>query len=222
MISKEENFRIESTICPLCGSDGAVTVPTSDGKLYYRCGTCELTFIDGVELPLEEEEKARYLTHENSPESEGYCNFLSRIIPPLTEVFPPPGSGLDFGCGTSPVLVGLLEKQGYRMNSYDPFFKNDRTLLDQYYDFITSTEVFEHLHTPKKELELLLSLLPQGGVLAVMTNFLYEEIDFNSWYYRRDNTHVSFYTEQTFSWIAEHYHCTLSFCSDNIAILKKN
>ncbi len=38
-----------------------------------------------------------------------------------------------------------------------------------------------------------------------MTDLYNEAIDFDSWYYKNDPTHVFFYTKETFEWIREKY-----------------
>ncbi len=38
-----------------------------------------------------------------------------------------------------------------------------------------------------------------------MTDIYNKSIDFHSWYYKNDNTHVFIYQKETFDWIKEHY-----------------
>jgi 2-polyprenyl-3-methyl-5-hydroxy-6-metoxy-1,4-benzoquinol methylase len=63
----------------------------------------------------------------------------------------------------------MLAEAGFEMSLYDPQFAPDRSVLTREGDFITATEVLEHLHRPAAELERLWSLLRPGGWLAVMT-----------------------------------------------------
>lgn len=70
------------------------------------------------------------------------------------------------------------------------------------YDAIVALEVVEHLHYPGRELERLLTLLRPGGIFAVRTGVYTGEEEFLSWWYRRDITHVSFWTAETIGWIA--------------------
>ena len=49
------------------------------------------------------------------------------------------------------------------MSLYDPFFFPDRTRLSRRYDFITATEVVEHLHRPGEELERLWAMLRRAA-----------------------------------------------------------
>lgn len=150
-----------------------------------------------------EEEKARYAYHKNDPFDPQYREFLSKLARPLIDRLETPKEGLDFGCGTGPALAQMLSEAGHKVALYDPFFYPDGSVLKKRYDFVTCTEVFEHLHHPSRELELLDSILKPGGILAVMTCFQTDDARFRDWHYRRDPTHVVFYKEETMRKIAE-------------------
>jgi SAM-dependent methyltransferase len=109
--------------------------------------------------------------------------------------------GLDFGAGTGPVLSKVLQDNNYSIKMYDPFFHYHPELLDDKYDFIGSCEVIEHFHNPYNEFKLLKSLLNDKGKLYCMTEPYHDGIDFASWYYKNDPTHVFFYHQKTFEWI---------------------
>ena len=49
------------------------------------------------------------------------------------------------------------------MEIFDPFYAPDSKVLEQQYDFITTTEVLEHLHHPRSELDQLWSCLKPRG-----------------------------------------------------------
>jgi len=71
------------------------------------------------------------------------------------------------------------------------------------------------------ELRRLRRMLRSGGLLAVMTLLWEEGIDFANWHYRREPTHVAFYSQLTFRWIERF--CGFSkvwFPSDRIALLR--
>ena len=59
----------------------------------------------------------------------------------------------------------------------------------------------EHFYHPKKEFELLSSLLQPKGKLYCMTDLWDKSIDFHKWYYKNDQTHVFIYHEETIRWI---------------------
>jgi hypothetical protein len=109
-------------------------------------------------------------------------------------------------------LAHQLAARGYRVELYDPYFHNHPAALAQTYDFIMMTEVAEHLFEPGFELERLRRLIKPGGALGIMTALYHSEVDFTSWYYRRDPTHVCFFSEQSILWIQKN----LSFSSATI------
>jgi hypothetical protein len=65
------------------------------------------------------------------------------------------------------------------------------------------------------------SLLEEGGWLGIMTNFYNNSIDFEDWYYRKDPTHVVFYTEQTLEVIALMMAWSIEIPANNIVLFKK-
>jgi len=99
----------------------------------------------------------------------------------------------------------MMREAGFDMALYDPFFHPATSALEQQYDFITCTEVVEHLYRPAEVFRQLDSLLRPGGWLGIMTCFQTDDDRFDQWHYRRDPTHVVFYREQTFAWLAGHY-----------------
>jgi len=209
------------TKCRVCERAEAELFVSADGNDYFRCPVCLATFIDASRLLKPEEEKARYAFHKNDPSDIGYREFLKKLSDPLIERLGAPKEGLDFGCGTGPALSQMLEEAGHKVNLYDPFFYPDKELLKKQYDFITCTEVFEHLHSPSRELKLLDSLLKPGALLAVMTCFQTDDEMFVRWHYRRDPTHVVFYKEETMRYIAQSFGWGIEIPVKNVVFFKK-
>lgn len=188
--------------CRVCRTGTAIHFLFVDDKQYWRCPVCEATFVDASHFVDSETERKRYMQHRNDPYDAAYRAFLSRLADPLLERLPPGQAGLDFGCGPGPALARMLTEAGYRMQLYDPFFYPDTSTLNHVYDFITCTEVAEHMHHPAEEFSLFDRLLRPGGWLAIMTLFQTEDKRFADWFYWRDPTHVTFYREGTFRYIA--------------------
>lgn len=149
-----------------------------------------------------EEERAEYDLHENDPEDPGYRKFLSRLASPLLARLAPGARGLDFGSGPGPTLSRMLQEAGHPTALYDLFYAADSEAFQQQYDFVTATEVVEHLREPGYELERLVSLLRPGGILAIMTKLVEGQQAFTSWHYKNDKTHIAFFSEETFRWWA--------------------
>jgi len=147
--------------------------------------------------------------------------FLYRAITPALHYINTKQRGLDYGCGPVPTLsVILKENHGIACDDYDPIFYPDSP-SDQY-DFIFSTECFEHFFAPTKEIVTIKELLKPGGLLIVMTELWNDDTDLATWYYFRDTTHVAFFHTKTFQYIAEFYDFELIPCDDiRVVILKK-
>jgi hypothetical protein len=207
--------------CPLCGSDNTELISNTGKQVYFSCDNCELTSLSQNQLLEPAEEQFRYEQHNNNPNDPRYRDFLGKLFNPLQPLLEQGSFGLDFGCGPGPALALMFKEAGYRMNTYDPYFANNPSVLDERYDFITSTEVFEHLYNPYKEIDLLFSLLKPRGIVGVMTKLLKDEIDFPTWFYRNDTTHVSFYTKKTWEWVSNHWNAKILTLDDNIVIIQK-
>lgn len=194
---------------------------SAGGRDYWRCGNCELRFLDPGQRPGREEEFAHYLHHDNDPEDPGYRRFLSRVAKPLLERLGPGLQGLDYGCGPGPALATMLREAGHEVALYDPFFRPDPAPLRETYDFITCTETVEHFHDPAGEFDRLDALLRPGGWLAVMTCFQDDDAAFAQWHYRRDPTHVVFYRAETFRKLAALRGWTCEIPAKDIVLLGK-
>jgi SAM-dependent methyltransferase len=168
------------------------------------------------------EEKARYAHHENDASDAGYRAFLSRLLEPLLAAVGSEAVGLDFGCGPTPVLAEMLRARGHDVAIYDPFFADDAAVWQRSYDFICASEVFEHLHHPAREIDRLVASLCPGGVLAVMTGLSPPSADaFAGWHYIRDPTHVCFFDEAVFRYIAERWQLTPQLAATNVVLLRR-
>ena len=139
----------------------------------------------------------------------------------MLERLPDGQSGLDYGCGSGPALAAMLTEAGHRMALYDTLFFPEQAVLRSTYDFITCTETAEHFHLPAEEFRTFDRLLRPGGWLAVMTCFRTDDAAFADWHYRRDPTHVVFYREETFRYLAERWGWECHIPAKDVALLRK-
>jgi SAM-dependent methyltransferase len=196
------NETAAKTHCPLCARP-ATGFCADRQRRFYRCGECELIFADPDSHLEADEEKAIYDLHRNDPADAGYRAFLARLSEPLRERLTPGMQGLDFGCGPGPTLGPMLREAGMHVCEYDPVYRPDETLLGRQYDFVTCSEVVEHFHAPGEAWPRLARLVRPGGWLGIMT-WLVASADvqtFERWSYKRDPTHVSFYSPATLAWL---------------------
>lgn len=199
---RAESTGSRSKYCPLCQSAQTLAYHADKRRQFLQCQACALVFADPNSWPNPQQEKTEYDLHDNVEGDPGYERFLSRMANALGERLNPASSVLDFGCGPAPVLARQLETQGHRVRGYDVFYQPDTSALDETYDAIVLTEVLEHLHSPMTELTRLWSKLTEHGLLAIMTQRVISQARFGNWQYKNDPTHVCFYSEQTFSWLA--------------------
>lgn len=208
--------------CIVCKSYIAKSFEIVDSKKYWHCKFCYAKFLDSRYFLSHVDEEGHYLKHQNHIYDNGYRDFLSRLVNPLRSKLEGGDKGLDFGCGNGPALKHMMEENGFDVELYDPFFYPDKSVFYKEYNFITCTEVVEHFFDPYKEFNRLDLMLKKGGWLAVMTCFLTDANLFANWHYRRDPTHVVFYSEETFKVIAAQRKWTCEIADTNIVLLSKD
>lgn len=195
---------MSSELCPLCNSISQDFFHSKKAK-YHICFSCKGIFVGKQYLPDRYAETLRYSKHKNDVNNFGYRNFVTPIVDEVLKVFMPESRGLDFGAGPGPVISSLLREKDYQIALYDPIFHNNPELLTKQYEYIICCEVIEHFHQPAKEIQLLKTLLKEGGKLYCMTSIYNHNIDFEAWYYKNDITHVFFYQLETLHFISEHF-----------------
>lgn len=207
--------------CPLCCKQHHMLYAQDKRRDYWQCKQCALVFVPPHQHLSSEQEKAEYDLHENRFENDGYRQFLMRTAEPLLAKLKTPSMGLDFGCGPGPVLAQILESYGHAVNLYDVFYYPDTSVLDKQYDFITATETIEHFHTPAKEWAVWMECLKPGGWLAIMTKRVIDADHFKHWHYKNDRTHVSFFSEATFHFLAKRDGLKIQFPSKDVVLMQK-
>ena len=208
-------------VCPLCAMPHARRVAGAPPRTYYRCPRCALIFVSPASLPSAAEERAVYDLHQNSPHDAGYRRFLSRLCDPLLERLPPAAQGLDFGCGPGPTLSVMLQEAGHRMALYAPFYAPFPEVWQREFDVITATEVVEHLHAPGDALAEVIARLRVGGWLGIMTQRSDLVQDLAAWRYMRDPTHVCFFAERSFHYLAERHGLSVSFPRNDVVLMQR-
>lgn len=221
---------ISNSSCVLCGSVAQLFFNDDKAnKSYLKCQNCEAVFLARENRLSFAVEKARYDLHENDPEDDAYKEFLFQLVRPFLKRLLNINSrnnlkGLDYGSGPNPTLSIMLNEHGLEVDNYDPIY-GPKLQGDKIYDFITCTEAAEHFYNPAYEFEKISSMLKPGGLFGLMTLFLTSSEDFRAWYYRRDPSHVIFYSAKTLNFIANKYFSrsgNLSTYPPRVAIFKKN
>ena len=207
--------------CPLCHAQESELFCKDKTGEYRLCVNCKLVYVLEDEHLDAQAEKARYDLHTNSSEDEGYRKYLKKVSTPVIERISKQACGLDFGSGPGPTLSLLFEEAGHKMKIYDHFYAKDETVLENTYDFITSTEVVEHLYKPSEVLDRLWKMLNVNGLLCILTQPYVKQEAFGTWYYKKDPTHVCFFSLETMQWLALQWKAQLEIISKDIFIFTK-
>jgi len=210
-----------TNLCPLCGGADIGAYTEDKFREYLICRNCSLVYVPERRHVSMEEEKARYDLHRNYPDDPAYRTFLSRLFNPLREYLPEGAEGLDFGCGPGPALAAMFRECGYRMDTYDKFYARDDTVFEKHYDFITATEVLEHLHRPGFELARLHDRLKTGGILGIMTKLVKNRQAFEKWHYKNDATHICFFSKTTFDWLGNALRTRIEYIGSDVILIHK-
>jgi 2-polyprenyl-3-methyl-5-hydroxy-6-metoxy-1,4-benzoquinol methylase len=207
--------------CPLCADPAPRRYHRDRRRAYLQCPECALVFVP-PEFHLDPgAEKAEYDLHRNEVDDPGYRRFLARLAEPLLARLPEGSNGLDFGCGPGPALAALLTEAGCTVRLYDIFYYPDENALAGPYQFVTATEVVEHLQAVGSELDRLWAALEPAGYLGVMTKLVRNPEAFASWHYKNDPTHVCFFSDQTWRWWARRKGAELQRFGADVALLRK-
>ncbi len=212
--------------CPLCAKDRTQPYHRDNVRDYLSCDNCTLVFVPPGQHLSAADEKAYYDLHDNQIDDPGYRRFLDRLFQPLSARLAPKACGLDVGCGPGPLLSIMFEEAGHSVAVYDPYYAPDGTVLSEPYDFITLSEVVEHMAKPGADLDRLWTLLKSGGWLGIMTKRVRDAEAFRTWHYITDPTHVCFFSEATFLWLADRWSlmgvpATLFIEGDDVVLIKK-
>jgi hypothetical protein len=222
--------------CPLCESERVSVYHTAtrgvpwrlygsderrgEGLRFFQCHECSLISKDPTVRATPSQERAHYEKHNNDLANQGYRDHLLMVVTPLASYLPPGALGLDYGCGPVLSIEPLMRELGVACVSYDPIFATRQELLtSDTYDYISCCEVVEHFTDPRREFDRLHAMLKKGGVLGIKTRLVPE--DFSTWWYHRDPTHVVFYSERTFDWIAVYFGFELLEHHEGIALMRK-
>jgi hypothetical protein len=185
---------------------------------FIECLKCGLFFKPYEAFLSSEDEKQRYSLHNNSVEDESYLNYLEQLVDLIPSL---EGPVLDFGCGPTKGLEFLLKKRNFKdeVESYDPYFFN-KDLEEKKFKTVYASECFEHFNKPFETISEIKNLMSPHSLLAIRTElYSYELGPINEWWYFKDPTHVCFYTQKTFNWIAESFDFELSYIkSPNILL----
>ena len=217
-------LEVKMHYCKICQAKTQTLKDEKKELFYYRCSNCGFLYLDDKAIINREHEKKHYEKHNNSFECTGYVKMFDTFIEEaITPYLNHLKTALDFGCGKGPVLAELLRQKGLDVDQYDLYFYPEKVYENKKYDLITSTEVFEHLKEPIAILKVLVNALNSNGYIILMTQFPpKEDENFLKWWYRRDITHIGFFTPKSFEIMAEKVGLkVIKTMNENIVIFQK-
>lgn len=201
--------------CIICNSS-----TTNFAFDFFKCNLCNFIFRDPNKLLSTELEKQRYQKHSLDPSDQGHISFLQPTINYVLNNFSPNQMGLDYGCGQAKTLAKQLLLNQYKIATYDLFFDPNPAIFKTKYDYITCTEVIEHFKLPIPEFQKIFSILKPNSQLICQTNLFDEtKINFDSWWYKNDPTHNSFYSTKNLKLIAEFFNKEI-LMQENFVVFK--
>jgi hypothetical protein len=72
------------------------------------------------------------------------------------------------------------------------------------------------------EWEKLFATVKSSGILGIMTQFYNDEVDYKSWWYKNDPTHVVFYRQKTLDFLAQKYQMKILYNDHRSVIIFQN
>mgnify|MGYP003965087051 CR=1 FL=1 len=111
------------------------------------------------------------------------------------------------------------EKAYYDLHENQPDDPGYRRFLDRLF-----TPLNQRL--PGRELDQLWDRLAPGGWLSIMTKRVRDQGAFKTWHYITDPTHISYFSEASFHWLAAHWSgmgpaATLTIAGNDVVLINK-
>ena len=183
--------------CRLCQGENCEPLCKDKRRSFLYCNDCGLIFVPPYDHVSLSEERLRYDKHNNTVNNKGYVKFLDEIVKTVEQHAEKESDILDFGCGSSAVLVHLLQKRGYRCAGYDPLYKKVCDQVDSGFDIVILCEVIEHLRAIDTELDFIKTMLKPRSKVIVRTQLYKTPDSIRDWWYARDFTHINFFSKKS-------------------------
>lgn len=204
--------------CPLCQKSNPIFYQR-ENLSYHHCEDCDFYYMNDACFLEDEDERSRYLNHQNDPEEIRYAQYLNQILDTIKPFIDQSMIGLDYGTGPTVSLARVLTQQGYQCDYYDKYFFPK--INQNQYDYLILCEVIEHFKHLSTELNNLKNLVTYSKCIFIKTQMCLDKEFFKNWYYPRDPTHVIFFTEKSMDILAKKLEMNLVKLSKNIFMLSK-
>ncbi|MCL1157516.1 class I SAM-dependent methyltransferase [Shewanella inventionis] len=207
--------------CPLCSHQADFFLQDKK-RAFYTCSQCGLLFANPKSHLMPSLERQRYGRAQKSSKQKQLSQFVLPLLVQIAQQQTGPLKGLNFGRVLDEKSQLTIVEAGHQVNQYDPFFAADQSVLSQSYDFVCCYRVFEHFRHPIREWKLLNQLIKPNGWLAISTPLMTDKALFAKWHYKNNPTHVSFYQQATFEYLASNSDFELLFASKDLVLMQKS
>lgn len=237
----------EQVPCPVCGDvckaldvvdfsksceeqRGKFLVPSGIPVYYYACRACQYCCAPWIAAWTPQEFEERIYNDDYIVVDPDYLDARPRgNAQNLIAAFGEKGRSLrhlDYGGGAG-LLSRLLNENGWKSSSYDPFANRDVDAagLGQF-DLITAYEVFEHIPDVDGLMHTLSSLLAPGGIVLFSTMVSDGRIVSGQrltwWYAAPRNGHISLHSKKSLALLGTKQNFNLESFSDGFHMYYKN
>lgn len=219
-------------LCRICNSEISYLF---DGKImnkynisYYKCNSCG--FIQTESPYWLEEAYNNVIAHTDVGLLNRNLLFRDILSKMILKYFNPDRKFLDYAGGYG-IFTRLMRDNGFDFYSYDKYCENifarnfELKELDHQdnFELITAFEYLEHIVDPVNEIK---TLFKYSDALLFSTEIQpdYGLNNINDWWYFAPETgqHISFYTKQTFEYMADSFNCNLYTNGSNLHMLILN
>lgn len=216
-----ENYRK----CRVCETDSGIFY--NDTRTFYLCPQCSLIFT--FDIPDNAYQKKHYRSQWEDSDPAFWKSQVDVLLQ-LIGKYNSYGKVLDFGSGSGGITKEL-KGRGYDVDSVDPI--SSGYLKEQNYSYkfntVVAVEVVEHLPNLWEEINEIKKVLTENGIIicsTLLTNPFIDSLDaqsvFAKWWYKDDQTHVSFFCNKTLSLLSEMGNfSSVDIYEDKVFVLKR-
>ncbi|MGE5384808.1 MAG: class I SAM-dependent methyltransferase [Betaproteobacteria bacterium] len=196
---------------------------------YFVCRTCGFCFAPKFSTWSQEDFKRNIYNDEYAIVDPGYIESRPRDnaenMKAMFPEFSPNLRHLDYGGGEG-LLSSILKRYAWNSESYDPIIDNSSDALPKLgkFDLITAFEVFEHVSDLDRLMtDLNLSLIDDGIILfsTLLSDGNIDGDRITWWYASPRNGHISLFSKQSLTILANKYKFMFGSFSPGFHILAR-
>ncbi|MDI6735204.1 MAG: class I SAM-dependent methyltransferase [bacterium] len=154
--------------CPVCEVQG-FRIKDIDRYKIYKCKNCRMEYVEPLPTKKELDNFYSNYTDIRAEDSILKMNALRNIQALSSHGLTNENKLLDFGCGKNIFVKSGNSPHWWGYDKYAPQGPQMITDYHEKWDFITMWGILEHLSKPKETMKQLITILKEGGKLALTT-----------------------------------------------------